>query len=88
MQKSDNPRDRSPTIGWLAAKYDIVLLQEDFEYHGIIAAQMGNHSGFRGGGIDFDPRRVTAKIILFPFAGYTPLGMTSEKGYQALKKRH
>jgi len=63
----DNPRDRSPTIGWLAAKYDIVLLQEDFEYHGIIAAQMGDHTGFRGSGIGFDPRRVSVKIMLFPF---------------------
>ena len=63
----DNPRDRSPTIGWLATKYDIVLLQEDFEYHDIIAAQIEHHSSFQGNGMGFDPRRVAVKIVLFPF---------------------
>jgi endonuclease/exonuclease/phosphatase family metal-dependent hydrolase len=62
----DNPRDRSSTIGWLANKYDLVLLQEDFEYHRIIADQMVGKVGLRGSGMGFDPRRVAVKVLLFP----------------------
>jgi endonuclease/exonuclease/phosphatase family metal-dependent hydrolase len=63
----DNPGDRSPIIGWLASSYDIVLLQEDFEYSDVIAAQLRHHSRFRGKGIGWDLRRVAAKVLLFPF---------------------
>src|SRR5262249_13472307 len=32
-----DPGARTPMIGWLANRYDVVLLQEDFEYHDVIA---------------------------------------------------
>lgn len=63
----DNPGDRSPIIGWFASYYDIVLLQEDFEYHEVIATQMGDRMRFRGNGVGWDPRRVAVKVLLFPF---------------------
>jgi len=68
----DNPRDRSPTIGWLASRYDLVLLQEDFEYHDLIAAQMPGRATFRGNGVGRDLRRVAAKALLFPAAVLLP----------------
>ncbi len=63
----DNPRDRSPAIGWLANKYDVVLLQEDFEYHDIIAEEMEGSTAFRGNGMRYDLRLVAAKLITLPF---------------------
>ncbi len=68
----DNPRDRSPTIGWLASRYDLVLLQEDFEYYDLIAGQMPGRATFRGNGMGRDPRRVAAKAVLFPAAFLLP----------------
>jgi len=64
----DDPRDRMPTIGWLAQKYDIVAVQEDFEYHGELAQQLAPYSNdYRGNGIWGRPDLVLAKILLFPF---------------------
>src|SRR5919106_1278530 len=68
----DDPGDRSPTIGWLASEYDIVLLQEDFEYSDAIAAQIGESVRFRGNGMGFDLRRVAVKIVLLPFQFLIP----------------
>lgn len=62
----DAPARRSPTIGWLANRYDVVLLQEDFEYHGMIAGQMQERVVYRGNGMRFDPRLLVAKLLLFP----------------------
>jgi endonuclease/exonuclease/phosphatase family metal-dependent hydrolase len=62
----DNPAERSTAIGRFASPYDIVLLQEDFEYGDTIAAQMGNSARFRGNGMGWDPRRIAAKALLFP----------------------
>jgi len=36
----DDPRDRMPTIGWLANRYEVAMFQEDFEYHNILRSQM------------------------------------------------
>lgn len=63
----DDPRDRSPTIGWLANKYDVVLFQEDFEYHSELADQMEGSTAFQGNGMRLDLPLVAAKVLLFPF---------------------
>ncbi len=63
----DDPRDRSPAIGWMAHKYDVVLLQEDFEYHDIIASQIEGSMAFQGNGMRLDPRLIAAKLITLPF---------------------
>jgi len=72
LAAKDRPRDRMPTIGWLANKYDVVLYQEDFEYHHILAEQMENSVGYRGNGMGWDPRRVAAKAFLSPVAVFLP----------------
>lgn len=63
----DNPGLRSAAIGWLASSYDVVLLQEDFEYHDDIRKQMPGTEAFRGKGAGMDPRVILAKLILLPF---------------------
>ena len=68
----DDPRDRSPTIGWLANRYDVVLFQEDFEYHEVLRRQMAGKTSVRGNGMGFDPRRVAAKIFLLPLEVLVP----------------
>jgi len=68
----DNPRDRTPTIGWLARSYDVVLFQEDFEYHALLREQLEDHVGIRGTGVGFDPRRLVAKILAAPFTLLLP----------------
>ncbi len=68
----DVPRDRSPAIGWLAARYDVVLLQEDFEYARHIRRQLPDHHHARGNGVGFDPRRALAKGLLAPVALFVP----------------
>jgi hypothetical protein len=68
----DSPRDRMPTIGWLAHKYDVVGFTEDFEYHHVIAQQMGDAEGYRGNGIWHDARLIAAKLLLFPVAVFIP----------------
>jgi len=68
----DDPRNRMPTIGWLAQKYDVVGFTEDFEYHKVIARQMADAEGYRGNGVWHDPRLIAAKILLFPIAVFVP----------------
>ena len=63
----DDPGDRSATLGWLASRYDVTLLQEDFEYHDEIAAQMKSSTAHRGNGMRLDPRLLSLKLILLPF---------------------
>jgi hypothetical protein len=67
-----DPGSRAATIGWLANKYDVVLFQEDFEYHGAIGSQMRRRTGIRGNGMGWDPRRVAAKVLLAPFGLLIP----------------
>ena len=69
----DDPRDRMPTIGWLTHKYDVVLFQEDFEYHGELAQQFANTSnGYRGNGIGSRPDLIFAKLVTFPIFIFIP----------------
>ena len=68
----DHPRDRMPTIGWLANHYNVVLFQEDFEYSNTLASQMSGDVGFRGNGMGWDPRLVAVKVLTFPFAIFIP----------------
>jgi len=72
LAAKDDPRDRMPTIGWLANHYRVVLFQEDFEYHDILAAQMEDSGGYRGNGMGWDPRRVLAKILISPVSIFLP----------------
>lgn len=66
LAAKDAPAHRSRTIGWLANRYDVVLLQEDFEYHQAIAGQFRNRAIIRGRGMRLDPRLLAARILLFP----------------------
>ena len=68
----DEPRDRSPTIGWLSEPYDVILFQEDFEYARHIGRQLPDHHPSRGNGIGWDPRRLLAKGLLAPAALFIP----------------
>jgi len=69
----DDPRDRMPTIGWLAHKYDVVLLQEDFEFHGELAQQLqGEAVGYRGNSIWQSPYLAVAKVLTFPLFVWIP----------------
>jgi len=72
LAAGDDPGDRTATIGWLANQYDVVLFQEDFEYHAELAAQMLGKTGVRGNGVGTDPRRLIPKILLAPFALIVP----------------
>lgn len=72
LAAADAPGARAATIGWLANKYDVVLLQEDFEYHKDIGAQMLGKSGVEGNGVGTDPRRIVPKALLAPFALLIP----------------
>jgi endonuclease/exonuclease/phosphatase family metal-dependent hydrolase len=63
----DNPQDRTITVGWLANRYDVVLLQEDFEYHDEIGKQMTGVAAVRGNRMRGDPRLVLTKLVLLPF---------------------
>jgi endonuclease/exonuclease/phosphatase family metal-dependent hydrolase len=63
----DNPVDRAVAIGWLADRYDVVLLQEDFEYHDRIGDQMPNAVALRGNRMRGDPRLLLSKLVLLPF---------------------
>jgi hypothetical protein len=72
LAAGSEPGDSSATIGWLANKYDVVLFQEDFEYHADLAAQMLGKTGIRGNGVGTDPRRLIPKILLAPFALFIP----------------
>jgi endonuclease/exonuclease/phosphatase family metal-dependent hydrolase len=69
----DDPRDRTPSIGWLSRPYDIILYQEDFEYHSELAEQLDEHAEFVGNGAAVgDARRVIAKIVSWPFTLLIP----------------
>ena len=72
MAAKDDPRDRMPTIGWLANQYQVILFQEDFEYHHILAEQLEDSVGYRGNGMGWDPRRVAVKAFLSPVAIFLP----------------
>jgi len=72
LAAKDDPRDRMPTIGWLASRYDVVLFQEDFEYHHVLRDQMPDTVGVRGNGMGWDPRHVGAKLLLAPIAIWLP----------------
>jgi len=72
LAAKDDPRNRMPTIGWLSNRYPVVLFQEDFEYHHILAAQLDDSVGYRGNGMGWDPRRVLAKILISPVAILLP----------------
>jgi endonuclease/exonuclease/phosphatase family metal-dependent hydrolase len=63
----DNPQHRAAAIGWLANRYDVVLLQETFEYHDEIGEQMTGSTAVRGNGMRGDPRLWLTKLVLFPF---------------------
>jgi hypothetical protein len=68
----DRPRSRAKAIGSLARSYDVVLFQEDFEYHSVIRRQMEGSVGIAGNGMAFDPRRLAAQILLAPVAAVLP----------------
>jgi len=68
----DDPRDRMPTIGWLANRYEVAMFQEDFEYHNVIRDQMPDAVGVRGNGMGRDPRRVFAKLLISPVSIFLP----------------
>lgn len=68
----DNPHDRMEVIGSRATAYDVVLFQEDFEYHGVLRRRMGGSVGVAGNGMAFDPRRLAARILLAPVAVFLP----------------
>jgi endonuclease/exonuclease/phosphatase family metal-dependent hydrolase len=68
----DDPRDRMPTIGWLANRYDVAMFQEDFEYHNVIRDQMSGAIGTRGNGMGWDPRRVAVKLLISPVSILLP----------------
>lgn len=68
----DNPLDRVEAIGSLAASYDVALFQEDFEYHSTIGRRMQGSVGVLGNGMELDPRRLAAKILLAPITAILP----------------
>jgi len=72
LAAKDDPRDRMPTIAWLAGRYDVVLFQEDFEYHDLLRQQMPGYLAARGNGMGCDPRRVAAKLLVLPVAIWLP----------------
>jgi endonuclease/exonuclease/phosphatase family metal-dependent hydrolase len=72
LAAKDDPRDRMPTIGWLANRYEVVMFQEDFEYHHVLRSQMPGTIGVRGNGMGWDPRRVLAKLIISPVSIFLP----------------
>jgi len=72
LAAKDDPRDRMPTIGWLANRYEIVMFQEDFEYHHVLRDQMPGAIGIRGNGMGWDPRRVLAKLLISPISIFLP----------------
>jgi hypothetical protein len=66
LAAGDNPKERMPAIGWLASKYDVVLLQEDFEYSDVIAHQMHGVASHRGNGLSTHAGLLLAKILSLP----------------------
>jgi len=72
LAAKDDPRDRMPTIGWLANRYEVAMFQEDFEYHDVIRSQLPGSVGIRGNGMGWDPRRVLAKLLVSPVSIFLP----------------
>jgi len=73
LAAKDDPRDRMPTIGWLAHKYDVVLLQEDFEFHGKLKQQLrGDAVGYRGNSVWRSPHLAITKVLTFPLLAWIP----------------
>jgi len=72
LAAKDDPRDRMPAIGWLSRRYDVVLYQEDFEYHDVLSQQLDEHADFVGNGVAGDPRRILAKLVLMPITMWIP----------------
>jgi len=68
----DNPRGRAEAIGSLATAYDVVLFQEDFEFHGVIRRRLEGSVGTAGNGVVLDPPRLLAKILVAPVAVLLP----------------
>jgi len=68
----DSPRRRAEAIGTLAASYDVVLFQEDFEYHGVMRRRLEGRVGAAGNGVVLDPPRLAAKLLLAPFTVILP----------------
>ena len=56
----------------LANRYDVVLLQEAFEYHDEIGEQMTGTVALRGNGMRADPRLLLTKLVLLPFQVVIP----------------
>jgi len=72
LAAKDDPAARMPTIGWLSRAYDVMLYQEDFEYHRELVAQLDAHADFLGNGVGGDARRILAKLIAVPFTMWIP----------------
>jgi endonuclease/exonuclease/phosphatase family metal-dependent hydrolase len=73
LAAKDDPRDRMPTIGWLAHKYDIVLFQEDFEFHSKLVQQLrGDAVDYRGNSAWRSPHLAVMKILTFPLLVWIP----------------
>jgi len=68
----DDPRARAEAIGSLATAYDVVLFQEDFEYHGVIRRRLAGSVGAAGNGVVLDPARLMAKVLLAPITAVLP----------------
>lgn len=62
----DHPRRRAAAIGALATTYDIVLFQEDFEFHGVMRRQLADRVGVAGNGVVRNLPHLAAKILLAP----------------------
>jgi hypothetical protein len=72
LAAKDDPRDRMPAIGWLSRRYQVVLYQEDFEYHDLLSQQLSEHESFLGNGVAGDVRRIFAKLIAMPITMWIP----------------
>jgi endonuclease/exonuclease/phosphatase family metal-dependent hydrolase len=68
----DNPHHRMPAIGRLSNQYDVVLYQEDFEYHDVLRKQLRRYTIFRGNGMGSDPRRMLMKALMAPLGIVLP----------------
>lgn len=69
---SDHPVERMPTIGWLSRAYDVMLYQEDFEYHRDLVRQLDAHADFTGNGVGGSPWRILAKALAVPITMWIP----------------
>ncbi len=69
---TDHPVERMPTIGWLSRPYDVMLYQEDFEYHRDLVRQLDGHVDFTGNGVGGSPWRILAKALAVPITMWIP----------------